>query len=55
VAAVQAMEAILARAAVGEPDGIVRFERSGQMILQIPGKAASCILNDYGYSTSRRR
>ena len=57
VAAIQAMEAILGRAAAGEPDGVVRIETSGRMTLQIPGKeaAASYILNDCGYRTSRRR
>ena len=57
VAAIQAMEAILARAAAGEPDGVVRIETSGRMALHIPGReaAASYILNDCGYRTSRRR
>jgi predicted dehydrogenase len=57
VAAIQAMEAILARAAAGEPDGVVRIDTSGKMTLQIPGReaAASCILNDRSYRTSGRR
>jgi hypothetical protein len=40
------MEAILARAAAGEPDGVVRIDPSGRMTLHIPGQetAASCLL-----------
>jgi hypothetical protein len=49
------MEAILERAAAGEPDGVVRIETCGRMTLQIPGKAAACTLDDHGYRTSRRR
>jgi predicted dehydrogenase len=46
VAAIQAMEAILSRAAAGEPDGVVRIDPSGRMTLHIPGQetAASCLL-----------
>jgi hypothetical protein len=46
VAAVQAMEAILERAAKGEPDGVVRvdLERAGKMTLHLPGRAEPVVL-----------
>ncbi len=39
VAAVQAMEAILAHAAKGRPDGVVRIDPDGRMGLHLPGRA----------------
>ena len=39
VAAVQAMEAILAHAAEGSPDGVVRISPEGLMTLQLPGRS----------------
>ncbi len=44
VAAVQAMEAILERAAKGDPDGVVRIEPGGGMALHLPGKAEPTVL-----------
>jgi hypothetical protein len=38
VAAVQAMEAILAHAADGQPDGVVRIDAAGVMTLHLPGR-----------------
>jgi predicted dehydrogenase len=39
VAAVQALAAILAHAAKGEPDGLVRIDRSGRMTFLLPDRA----------------
>lgn len=45
VAAVQAMEAILARAAAGQPDAVVRVNGpSGGLVLELPGSNAQEIL-----------
>ncbi len=39
VSAIHAMEAILAHAAAGEPDGVVRISTDGAMALHFPGRA----------------
>jgi predicted dehydrogenase len=44
VAAVHAMEAILAAAARGEPDGVVRIDESGRMTLHLPGRPEPQVL-----------
>jgi predicted dehydrogenase len=44
VAAVQAMEAILAHAAAGSQDGVARISRDGQMTLHLPGRADPVVL-----------
>jgi predicted dehydrogenase len=44
VAAVQAMEAILEKAAAGRPDGVVRIDGSGKMTLHLPGEAQPVVL-----------
>lgn len=44
VAAVHAMEAILAHAAKGEPDGVVRIDLQGGMKLFLPGRAEPVVL-----------
>jgi hypothetical protein len=44
VSAVQAMEAILDRAAHGDPDGVVRIESSGRMTLHLPGRQDDIVL-----------
>jgi predicted dehydrogenase len=44
VAAVHAMEAILERAAKGEPDGVVRIDAGGRMTLHLPGKSDPIVL-----------
>ncbi|MEO8077126.1 MAG: Gfo/Idh/MocA family oxidoreductase [Acidobacteriota bacterium] len=41
VAAIQAMEAILAHAAAGSPDGMVRIAPEGRLLLHLPGRAES--------------
>jgi len=38
VAAVQAMEAILAHAAAGTPDGVARVSPEGALTLHLPGR-----------------
>lgn len=45
VAAVQAMEAILAAAARGEPDGVVRVAPDGRMLLHLPGRREPEVLH----------
>jgi len=44
VAAVQAMEAILAHAAAGRPDGVVRIDSAGVLTLHLPGEAHGVVL-----------
>jgi D-galacturonate reductase len=44
VAAIQAMEAILAHAAEGTPDGVARISADGQMMLHLPGRLEPIIL-----------
>jgi predicted dehydrogenase len=44
VAAVQAMEAILAHAARGEPDGVARIVPDGRMALHLPGRPSPVVL-----------
>jgi predicted dehydrogenase len=44
VAAVQAMEAILAHAAKGAPDGVVRIAADGGMVLHLPGRPEPVVL-----------
>jgi hypothetical protein len=44
VAAIQAMEAILAHAASGTPDGVVRIASDGTMTLHFPGRQDPFIL-----------
>jgi D-galacturonate reductase len=50
VAAVQAMEAILACAAEGRPDGVARISPDGKMTLHLPGQLEPIVLysNTYG-------
>lgn len=45
VAAVQAMEAILAHAAGGAPDGVVRISREGCMTLHLPDRPGPVLLH----------
>jgi D-galacturonate reductase len=44
VAAIQAMEAILARAAGGSPDGVARIAPDGRMTLHLPGQPEPIVL-----------
>jgi predicted dehydrogenase len=44
VAAVQAMEAILAHAAGGSPDGVARISPDGRMTLHLPGRPGPVLL-----------
>jgi D-galacturonate reductase len=44
VAALQAMEAILAHAADGTPDGVARIALDGRMTLHLPGRAEALVL-----------
>lgn len=50
VAAVQAMEAILAHAAEGAPDGVARISPDGTLTLHLPGRPEPIVLysNDHG-------
>ena len=45
VAAVQAMEAILAHAAGGAPDGVARVSPDGRMTLHLPDRPEPVLLN----------
>jgi predicted dehydrogenase len=45
VAAVQAMEAILARAADGLPDGVARIAADGEMTIHLPGRPGPVLLH----------
>ncbi len=44
VAAIQAMEAILAHAAAGEPDGVVRIDHAERMTLHLPANTNPVLL-----------
>lgn len=47
VSAVQAMEAILAHAAEGSPDGVARISPDGRMTLHLPGLAEPVVLHSH--------
>jgi D-galacturonate reductase len=48
VAAIQAMEAILAHAAAGSPDGVARLTPDGHMALHLPGRPDPVVLHAGG-------